>query len=309
MDRKSVVRRRPLGVARLRAKERTMFRAPSIVFSPHLISPLSRISFQADVVLLPSLTTSMETFQLGRVACTSSSSSATTAAGLNKHKPIIILLDQASLETVKNKRDVYELLNCDDHRNICRKRLHKDPNVYRPDILHQELLAIFDSPLHKAGLVKVYVLTQKGVLIDVHPSLRIPRTYARFAGLFCQLLHKFKIKADTESTVLLKVIKNPFSQYLPAGTRVYGMEPQGTLYSPVCLARAILPAQPPPAAVPNPSPPPPVCFIVGATASENVQLSRHAYIQDMVSLSRYPLSGAAALSRLLYGVEQHWGIV
>jgi hypothetical protein len=33
-----------------------------------------------------------------------------------KTKPIIVLLDQASIETVKNRRGVYELLNCDDHR-------------------------------------------------------------------------------------------------------------------------------------------------------------------------------------------------
>lgn len=223
----------------------------------------------------------------------------------NKHKPVIILLDQASLETVKNKRGVYELLNCDDHRDLCRKKLKLDPNNYRPDILHQELLALMDSPLNKAGLLKVYVLTQKRVLIDIHPSVRIPRTYKRFAGLMVQLLHKMKIKAGTESTMLLKVIKNPFSQYLPAGTRCYGMEPEGQLYSPLCLARAKLPPVP----FGHAGLVPPVCFIVGATSSENVQIQNHPYMEEMISLSEYPLSGAAALSRLLFGMEEHWGVV
>lgn len=225
----------------------------------------------------------------------------------SKYQPIIVLLDQATLETVKNKRGFFELLNCDDHRELCKRKLRKDPNVFRPDILHQELLALLDSPLNKAGKLKVYVQTQTRVLIDVHPSIRIPRTYKRFAGLMVQLLHKMKIKAGSESTTLLKVIKNPFSQYLPAGTRCYGMSSQGNLYSPVALARSLVPDNI------NPNnkneEQPPVCFIVGAMSTGHVKLEDHPYMEEMFSISEYPLSGAAALSRITSGLEHHWGIV
>jgi rRNA small subunit pseudouridine methyltransferase Nep1 len=37
--------------------------------------------------------------------------------------------------------------------------------------------------LNKAGLLQVYIQTAKGVLIEVNPSVRIPRTFKRFAGL------------------------------------------------------------------------------------------------------------------------------
>jgi len=217
-------------------------------------------------------------------------------------KPIIVLLDQATVETIKNRRGVYELLNCDDHRDLCKKKLHKDPNNYRPDILHQELLALLDSPLNKAGMLKVYIQTTKNVLIDVHPAIRIPRTYKRFAGLMVQLLHKMKIKASSESTTLLKVIKNPFSQYLPPGTRCHGIECDGQLYSPIALAKALVPA------VPEQSPAP-TCFIVGAMSTGNITMEDHPYIESMMSISEYPLSGAAALSRIAGGIEQYWGIV
>jgi rRNA small subunit pseudouridine methyltransferase Nep1 len=238
----------------------------------------------------------------------------------NEQFPIIILLDQATLETIKNKRNVYELLNCDDHRELCRKKLKKDPNAFRPDILHQELLALMDSPLNKAGLLKIYIQTQNKVLIELHPSVRIPRTYKRFSGLMVQLLHKMKIKAGTESTILLKVIKNPFSQYLPAGTRCYGMSSQGTLYSPVALASTLLPETPPSAIIDSSgnqgassssssSTTPPTCFIVGAMSTGHVTLEDHPYMEKMISVSSYPLSGAAALSRILGGIEHHWGIV
>jgi len=218
------------------------------------------------------------------------------------NKPIIVILDQATLETIKNKKGVYELLNCDDHRDYCRKKLRKDPNEFRPDILHQEMLSLLDSPLNKAGFLKVFIQTKRRVLIDVNPSLRIPRTYKRFAGLMVQLLHKMKIKAGTESTTLLKVIKNPVSQYLPAGTRCYGFSCEGQLYSPVTFARAVLPDEPS-------SRQPPTCFVVGAMSTGHVQLQDHPYMEKMVSISEYPLSGAAAISRLVAGIEHHWGIV
>jgi rRNA small subunit pseudouridine methyltransferase Nep1 len=220
-----------------------------------------------------------------------------------KHQPIIVLLDQATLETVKNKRGVYELLNCDDHRDLCKKKLHKDPNEFRPDILHQELLALLDSPINKAGMLKIYFQTKKGVLVDVNPSIRIPRTYKRFAGLMVQLLHKMKIKAGTESTTLLKIIKNPFSQYLPAGTQCYGFEPQGTLYSPISMPQALLPSSP------DEEGRPPTCFIIGAMSTGNVTIEDHPYIEKMLSISEYPLSGASAITRIMGGIEHHWGIV
>jgi len=215
---------------------------------------------------------------------------------------IIVLLDQATLETVKNRRGLYELLNCDDHRDICKKKLRKDPNIFRPDILHQELLALLDSPLNKAGYLQVYILTNKNVLIEVNPSIRIPRTYKRFAGLMVQLLHKMKIKAGNESTTLLKVIKNPFSQHLPAGTRCYGFSKEGKLYDPYALAKTLLLPNPTESIVPT-------CFVIGAMSTGHVTVNDHPYIEQMLSVSEYPLSGASAISRIMTGIEHHWGIV
>jgi len=221
---------------------------------------------------------------------------------LKSKQKVIVLLDQARLETVKNRRGIFELLNCDDHRELCRKKLKRDPKEFRPDICHQEMLALIDSPLNKAGCLQVYIRTNNNVLIEVNPSIRIPRTYKRFSGLIVQLLHKMKIKAGTTSTTLMKVIKNPFSQHLPPGTRVYGMSCQGKLYSPNGLATAIVP--------PDPSSDlPPICFVIGAMAAGHITMEDHPYIQEMISVSEYPLSGASAISRILGGIENHWGIV
>ena len=217
-------------------------------------------------------------------------------------KRLIVLLDQARLETIKNRRGNYELLNCDDHRDLCKKKLKKDPKEFRPDICHQELLALLDSPLNKSGHLQVYIRTSKNVLIELHPSVRIPRTYKRFAGLMVQLLHKMKIKASENGTTLMKVIKNPFSQHLPVGTHVYGMSCQGLLYNPTGLAKALIPVSPEDAEHQ-------VCFIIGAMAAGHVTVEDHPYIQKMFSISEYPLSGATAINRILGAIENQWGIV
>ena len=116
-----------------------------------------------------------------------------------------MVLDSATLETVKvGKSGNHELLNCDDHQGILRKN-NRDIAEVRPDIAHQVcgapsschasllwmlmssldqcLLTLLDSPLNKAGKLQVYVRTQKNVLIEVNPQTRIPRTFKRFSGL------------------------------------------------------------------------------------------------------------------------------
>lgn len=70
--------------------------------------------------------------------------------------------------------------------NILRKH-NRDPGTCRPDITHQCLLMLMDSPLNRAGLLQVYIHTAKNVLIEINPQTRIPRTLKRFGGLMGRL--------------------------------------------------------------------------------------------------------------------------
>lgn len=134
---------------------------------------------------------------------------------------VIIVLDLAALETVKTKKGDFQLLNCDDHLPLIRK-FQKDPQDHRPDIIHQELMAVLDSPLNKCGLVSLFVRSDKNVLMEVNSKTRIPRTFKRFSGLMVQLLNKLKIRSADGNDMLLKVIKNPISRHLPAGAHCFG---------------------------------------------------------------------------------------
>ena len=44
-------------------------------------------------------------------------------------------------------------------------------------------------------------------------------------------------------------------------------------------------------------------------AAGSIQQQDHPYIQQMISLSQYPLSGVVAANRLLGAIEARWGIV
>ena len=111
----------------------------------------------------------------------------------------------------------YTLLNCDDHATFLRKH-NRDPAASRPDIAHQALLALYDSPLAKAGRLQgVYVHTARGALVSLHPAVRLPRTFKRFCGLWVQLLHKLAIRASNGPDKLLRVVKGPVARHLPPG--------------------------------------------------------------------------------------------
>lgn len=56
----------------------------------------------------------------------------------NSKRRVIVVLENAYLETVKSKKHegAYELLNCDDHIHTL-KKLNRDFSEARPDIVHQ----------------------------------------------------------------------------------------------------------------------------------------------------------------------------
>jgi len=209
-----------------------------------------------------------------------------------KQPKVIIILERACLETGKVGKD-HVLLNCDDHHGFLRKH-KRDPADSRPDILHQCMLILLDSPLNKAGLLKLYVRTEKGVLIDVSPQIRIPRTFKRFSGLMCQLLFKLSIRASNGAHKLLSVIKNPVTDHLPPNCHITLLSVTGRL---VHLPEFI-PSLPQTGS--------PAVFVVGAMAHGKVEAD---YAHDSIAVSEYPLSGAAALGRLTNAWENYLGIL
>ena len=43
-------------------------------------------------------------------------------------------------------------------------------------------------------------------------------------------------------------------------------------------------------------------------AQGHVTVDEHPYMEKMISISQYPLSGASAISRVLGAIEHEWGV-
>lgn len=218
---------------------------------------------------------------------------------------LFVILEQACLEAYRvssggkgkggREGDVkYTLLNCDDHQGILAKT-GRDIADARPDITHQCLLTLLDSPLNKAGLLQVYIHTTKGVLIEVNPHVRIPRTFKRFSGLMVQLLHKLSIRGVNGPEKLLKVIKNPVSDHLPVNTIKLTLSGD----APTVRLSRYLPTLPETHSV---------AVFVGAMARGRDDFADHV-VDHKISISDYPLSASVACGKLCCGLEELWDIV
>lgn len=209
---------------------------------------------------------------------------------MDEKKKVIVVLVNACLETVKTKRGI-ELITADTHAALL-KKLKKQPADYRPDIVHQCLLTLLDSPLNKAGHLQVYVQTTQNVLIQISPNVRIPRTFKRFAGLMVQLLYKLRIRAADGPDVLLKVIKNPITVHLPVGCRKIATSVTGEL---VNINDFIAPLKDEP-----------VVFMVGSHAHGPATVD---WTDQTIALSQYGCSASVILGRLMNAFEAKWNIL
>ncbi|KAI8471599.1 MAG: pre-rRNA processing protein [Monoraphidium minutum] len=209
---------------------------------------------------------------------------------------VIFILDGAQLETAQVGKS-YQLLNCDDHAGYLKKH-SKDPSLFRPDIAHQALMMILDSPLNKAGKLKaLYVHTSKNVLIQINPKVRLPRTFKRFCGLMVQLLQKLSIRATNGPDKLMRIIKGPVTRHLPAGARRVGFSHSSdTLVTIASWGAGLKDAD-----LQNP-----IVFVVGGFAHGTIDQS---YVDEFLSVSQFPLSAAYAISRITNAMEARWGIV
>ncbi|KAI9314862.1 Alpha/beta knot methyltransferase [Dichotomocladium elegans] len=212
---------------------------------------------------------------------------------------LIVILENASLEAAKLNPFRFDskmqLLNCDEHQSIL-KRLGRDIADARPDIVHQCLLALLDSPLNKSGHLQVYIHTAKGVVIRINPECRIPRTIKRFSGLMVQLLEKGCIVSGEDSNnKLLEIIPPPVTQYIPENAMKLAMSwnaPKVRLYKYF-------------KEIPEDKP---IVVAVGAMA-KGADTFADAYCDSKIGISSYALSASVACSKVCCALEDLWDIM
>ncbi|ORY67080.1 Alpha/beta knot methyltransferase [Pseudomassariella vexata] len=218
---------------------------------------------------------------------------------------LIVVLSNASLETFKathggggrmgmHREEKYSLLNSDEHIGVMRK-MNRDISDARPDITHQCLLTLLDSPINKAGKLQIYIHTAKGVLIEVSPTVRIPRTFKRFAGLMVQLLHRLSIRSTTSQEKLLRVIQNPITDHLPPNCRKVTLSFDADLVRVRDYVFSLTPKES-------------ICVFIGAMAKGTDNFADE-YVDEKISISNYSLSASVACSKFCHAAEDVWDVI
>lgn len=206
---------------------------------------------------------------------------------------ITFVLDKASLyKGIVGK--TAKILNSEEHANFLRKQ-KKNPDDFRPDILYRSLLAIFDSPLRKAGMVQgIFVKINNGPLVEVKPHVRMPRTPKRFNGLMLELLQKSYTRAKDTQEKLLSMVEQPLTRHLPSNRRVIGLchssDKLVNLEDYVANVRDDV----------N------LVFVVGAMPHGIIDKD---YLDDFVSVSNYGRSSEHAIGDVCYALKEKWNIL
>ncbi|XP_022893796.1 ribosomal RNA small subunit methyltransferase NEP1-like [Olea europaea var. sylvestris] len=205
----------------------------------------------------------------------------------------IFILERASLEISKVGKS-YQLLSSDEHANYLMKNKRK-PAEHCFSGLFEAIQTILDSRVNKSGRLKAsYVRTQQGILFQIKPHARMPRTYKRFSGLMVQLLQKLHITAAGKGEKLLRVIKNPVTQYLPINSRKIGFshssEKLVDMYDYVSTVDNGMD----------------LVFVVGAMAHGKIDKD---YVEDYLLISEFPMSAAYCISIITTAVELQWKIL
>jgi len=218
---------------------------------------------------------------------------------------IIIVITKACLRLVQvasaaersKSGERYELLNHDDHHYILRK-MDIPMSDARPDILHQCLMTLLDSPLNKIGRLQIYVTTADNKTIEIKPNFRVPRTYAKFALLMTELLLRGKLT----TTKCIRVVPGPVQRYLPTNGQKVSLSISG---QPVNLRTWVDDLDPGMLAQT------PMTFVIGGVAQGDPtnDLWDEGWLTDMISISSFALTASSVCQKIVDEFEYKWNIL
>ncbi|KAI4297524.1 hypothetical protein L6164_037411 [Bauhinia variegata] len=204
---------------------------------------------------------------------------------------VYFILEKASL-VLAHVGKKYQILNPDEHGNFMRKK-NMNPYDFRPDIVHEALLQIMSSRLCMASRLRaVFIKTDEGILIRVEPQTHMPKTLGSFCNM-AELLQKFSIKSKGSQGKLLMLIQNPVTHHLPVNSLKIGL----SFSSPKAVQlRDYVSAT---------NGDENLVFVVGAMAHGKIDAD---YIDDLISVSAYPLSAGTCIRRICIALERNWKI-
>ncbi|RNF19169.1 rRNA small subunit pseudouridine methyltransferase Nep1 [Trypanosoma conorhini] len=140
------------------------------------------------------------------------------AAAASSERAVVVILEKAGL--LLGREGVVDAYDRAATTEIANASLRD----VRPDIVHQCLLALFDSELGAQRRLRVYIslFARSGRTVEVSPALRPPRTFRRFKGLVAALLRDGEVRA-ADGAVLMRVLPGSVAPVVPYGAPVIGL--------------------------------------------------------------------------------------
>ncbi|KAJ0963431.1 hypothetical protein J5N97_028553 [Dioscorea zingiberensis] len=135
---------------------------------------------------------------------------------------VIFVIENAPLkkELIRKK---WKILSSEDDTDFLVKQ-HRNLADYKPEFVYNAIRSILDSSFNKAGMVRaIYVKINNGVLFEVKPYVRLPRTCKRFCGIMVDFLQKARVCSGDGNEALLRVIEEPVTRHLPSNARIIGL--------------------------------------------------------------------------------------
>tara|TARA_B100000315_G_C14418657_1_gene514470 strand:+ start:115 stop:792 length:678 start_codon:yes stop_codon:yes gene_type:complete len=190
-----------------------------------------------------------------------------------------------------NKNFYNRILDKNIHSDIIKKLDNPDKRG-RPDIIHFSLLESIDSPLYKNDDLEIYVHTVNNYVIKIGKKLRLPRSYLRFNGLIEKLFKTRKILSNKKSLINLSKIelKSLIEQF--DNCHVIGLSRLGKQSSYQDIALKL-------SDIKNP------VLIIGGFSRGQFSKNILKNVNELLSVSKLPLSSHTVISRVLYEYEKH----
>ena len=159
------------------------------------------------------------------------------------------------------------------------------------------------------------IRTQKGITIELSPEIRIPRTYKRFAGLFCQLLQQGKIQSATGGSTLITASRHLVSVLLPKDAKLFKIQRKNSVLVDNLPAFVKTESK---FSRKKQTQKKPLVFVVplgdgldSAPSSSSLQQTKIGGTreEEAIALSNYELSSLNVCSRICFAYEELWDVL
>lgn len=169
------------------------------------------------------------------------------------------------------------------------KKIKNEIKRGRPDLVHFCLLEACSIPIYFENRLQVFVHTIDDMVISLDKSVRLPKSYHRFAGLIEKLYSEGKIEEDGKK--LLEIKKMNFGDLIKkiSPEQVIGLSSKGASSSYQQLAEETGKN---------------TCIVVGGFAKGQFSNDIKKHFDKTVSVDKNPLEAHIIISRILYECEK-----